>query len=116
MAGSLATALGALFGGFVTQALQHASVTPVASYLSVVIVYAIFGAVLGFLFARLSAHVEVDPAHDSTVGTGTTRFFGLTQSRGMVLKLSSLFALDSTLVLSSFVQYDTESQNSGTNH
>src|ERR1700724_3823374 len=30
MAGSLATALGALFGGFVTQALQRTSMTPVA--------------------------------------------------------------------------------------
>jgi len=95
MAGSLATALGALFGGFVTQALQHASMTPVASYRSIVIVYAIFGAVLAFLFARLSAYVEVNPADDSTVGTATTRFFGLTHSRNIVLKLSSLFALDS---------------------
>src|SRR6266478_6149740 len=95
MAGSLATALGALFAGFVTQALQHASMMPVASYRSILIVYAIFGAVLAFLFARLSAHLEVDPVHDGTVGTATTRFFGLTHSRSIVLKLSSLFALDS---------------------
>src|SRR6266849_6148340 len=81
MAGSLATALGALFGGFVTQALQHASMAPVASSRSIVIVYAIFGAVLAFLFARLSAYVEANPAHDATVGTATTRFFGLTHSR-----------------------------------
>jgi MFS family permease len=108
MAGSLATALGALFGGFVTQALQHASMTPVASYRSIVIVYAIFGAVLAFLFARLSAYVEVNPADDSTVGTATTRFFGLTHSRKIVLKLSSLFALDSFgggFVVQSFAAY-----------
>ena len=108
MAGSLATALGALFGGFVTQALQHASMMPVASYRSIVIVYAIFGAVLAFLFARLSAHVEVDPVHDGTVGTATTRFFGLTHSRNIVLKLSSLFALDSFgggFVVQSFAAY-----------
>jgi MFS family permease len=108
MAGSLATALGALFGGFVTQALQHASMTPVASYRSIVIVYAIFGAVLTFLFARLSAHVEVDPVHDGTVGTATARFFGLTHSRSIVLKLSSLFALDSFgggFVVQSFAAY-----------
>ncbi len=108
MAGSLATALGALFGGFVTQALQHASMTPVASYRSIVIVYAIFGAVLAFLFARLSAYVEVNPADDSTVGTATTRFFGLTHSRNIVLKLSSLFALDSFgggFVVQSFAAY-----------
>ncbi len=108
MAGSLATALGALFGGFVTQALQHASMTPVASYRSIVIVYAIFGAVLAFLFARLSAYVEVNPADHSTVGTATTRFFGLTHSRNIVLKLSSLFALDSFgggFVVQSFAAY-----------
>jgi len=108
MAGSLATALGALFGGFATQALQHASMTPVASYRSIVIVYAIFGAVLAFLFARLSAYVEVNPADDSTVGTATTRFFGLTHSRNIVLKLSSLFALDSFgggFVVQSFAAY-----------
>jgi len=108
MAGSLATASGALFGGFVTQALQHASMTPVASYRSIVIVYAIFGAILAFLFARLSAHVEVDPVHEPTVGTATTRFFGLTRSRSIVLKLSSLFALDSFgggFVVQSFAAY-----------
>ena len=108
MAGSLATALGALFGGFATQALQHASMTPVASYRSIVIVYAIFGAVLAFLFARLSAYVEVNPADDSTVGAATTRFFGLTHSRNIVLKLSSLFALDSFgggFVVQSFAAY-----------
>ena len=108
MAGSLATALGALFGGFVTQALQHASMTPVASYRSIVIVYAIFGAVLAFLFARLSAYVEVNPADHSTVGTATTQFFGLTHSRNIVLKLSGLFALDSFgggFVVQSFSAY-----------
>src|SRR5207302_6873163 len=95
-------------GGLVTQALQHASMMPVASYRSIVIVYAIFGAVLAFLFARLSAHVEVDPVHDGTVGTATTRFFGLTHSRSIVLKLSSLFALDSFgggFVVQSFAAY-----------
>src|SRR2546427_831733 len=65
-------------------------------------------AVLAFLFARLSAHVEVDPIHDGTVGTATTRFFGLTHSRNIVLKLSSLFALDSFgggFVVQSFASY-----------
>jgi MFS family permease len=108
MAGSLATALGALFGGFLTQALQHASITPVASYRSIVVVYAIFGAALAFLFARLSAYVEANPAHDGNAGTATARFFGLTHSRSIVLKLSSLFALDSFgggFVVQSFAAY-----------
>src|SRR5437762_3015000 len=64
LAGSLATALGALFAGLVTQALQHTSTTPLASYRAVVLVYAILGILLAFLFTRLSAFVEVNQVHD----------------------------------------------------
>src|SRR5213078_3547379 len=53
LAGSLATALGALFAGLVTQALQRTSTTPLASYRAVVLVYAILGILLAFLFTRL---------------------------------------------------------------
>src|SRR5258708_8563138 len=58
LAGSLATALGALCGGFVTQALQKISVTPVGSYRAVVLVYAALGVLMAFLFTRLSLLVE----------------------------------------------------------
>jgi MFS family permease len=40
LAGSLATALGALFGGGLTQALQHTSLSRVESYRAIVFVYA----------------------------------------------------------------------------
>src|SRR6202047_930649 len=51
LAGSLATALGALFGGLITQALQqHESMTPVASYRAVVLVYAALWILLVFIF------------------------------------------------------------------
>lgn len=110
LAGSLATALGALFGGTVTQGLQqHTSVTPVTSYKVVILLYAALGIGLAFLFARLSAFVEVDVMQDRTATPVTMgRFLGLNRSRNIVLKLSSLFALDSFaggFVVQSFAAY-----------
>jgi MFS family permease len=109
MAGSLATALGALFGGFITQALQQTSMTPVASYRAVVFAYAALGILLAFVFTRLSALVEVGAVPDGAVSsTGPVNVFGITRSRNVVLKLSSLFALDSFaggFVVQSFAAY-----------
>jgi len=107
MAGSLATVLGALFGGFVTQALQQTSVTPVASYRAVVLVYAALGILLAFVFTRLSALVEVDGIPNGA-GSSGGNVFGITRSRNFVLKLSGLFALDSFaggFVVQSFAAY-----------
>ena len=107
MAGSLATALGALFGGFFTQALQQTSMTPVASYRAVVLVYATLGILLAFIFARLSALVEVKGVPDGAV-IPAGNVFGITRSRNIVLKLSGLFALDSFaggFVVQSFAAY-----------
>ena len=111
LAGSLATALGALCGGFLTQALQQSSMsmTPVASYRAVVLLYAALGLLLVFLFTRLSALVEVRSGSNglgSMAGIGNA--FGMTRSRNIVLKLSSLFALDSFaggFVVQSFAAY-----------
>jgi MFS family permease len=60
LAGSLATAFGALCGGALTQALEHTAMTPVQSYRAVVFLYAALGIGLAFLFTRLSTLVEVD--------------------------------------------------------
>ncbi len=109
MAGSLATALGALFGGFVAQALQRILMSPVASYRAVVVAYAFIGILLALLFTRVSAAVEVNAGPDGTVSsTGVPNVFGITRSRNVVLKLSSLFALDSFaggFVVQSFAAY-----------
>jgi MFS family permease len=109
LAGSLATALGALCGGFVTQVLQRTSLTPVASYRAVVILYAALGMLLAFLFTRLSAMVEVDAFSNGAVSRASlSHVFGITRSRNVVLKLSSLFALDSFaggFVVQSFAAY-----------
>jgi len=107
LAGSMATALGALFGGGLTQALQHTAMTHVQSYRAVVFLYAALGAVLAFLFLRLSNSVEVSPV-SSTITPSLRHMFGISRSRSVVLKLSALFALDSFaggFVIQSFAAY-----------
>src|ERR1700687_1998756 len=96
LAGSLATALGALFGGTIAHTLQKSLMTPVQSYRVVVLSYATLGIVLALLFARLSSLAEVSPAAEGTASpTTVAKAFGITRSWHVVLKLSSLFALDS---------------------
>jgi MFS family permease len=109
LAGSLATALGALCGGGLTQALQHTAMTHVQSYRAVVFLYAALGAVLGFLFLRLSTSVEVSSVSNGpTPSSSLAAIFGIARSRNVVLKLSGLFALDSFaggFVVQSFAAY-----------
>ena len=57
LAGSIATAVGALSAGFLTNALQR-SWSPVDSYRAVVIMYAVLGALLCVVFVRASSAVE----------------------------------------------------------
>jgi predicted MFS family arabinose efflux permease len=62
-----------------------------------VIGYAAFGILLAALFARLSPRVETFPStplRSAQDATSLPRAFGLHRSRGIVLKLSALFALD----------------------
>lgn len=109
LAGSLATALGALFGGGLTQALQQTTMTHVQSYRAVVFLYAALGVALVFVFLRLSKSVEVNPVSNGPVGSSSVaHIFGIAQSRNIVLKLSGLFALDSFaggFVVQSFAAY-----------
>jgi MFS family permease len=53
LAGSLATASGVLFGGGLSQGLQHTAMTHVQSYRAVVFLYAALGVALAFLPAPL---------------------------------------------------------------
>jgi MFS family permease len=109
LAGSLATALGALFGGTISQTLQKSLMTPVQSYRAVVLSYAALGIVLALLFARLSSLAEVSRASEGPASpTTVAKAFGITRSWHVVLKLSSLFALDSFaggFVVQSFAAY-----------
>jgi MFS family permease len=109
LAGSLATALGALFGGGLTEALQHTSMSHVQSYRAVVFLYAALGVALALLFLRLSTSVEVNRASGGpAVSSGVASILGIALSRNIVLKLSGLFALDSFaggFVVQSFAAY-----------
>jgi MFS family permease len=88
LTGACTTAAGALAGGAVAGALQHAGMTAAQSYRVLMWTYAAFGVLLAALFLRLSRRVE--PAL-----VAANARFGLHQSRGAVLRLSTLFALDS---------------------
>jgi len=109
LTGSLATALGALCGGGLVQALEHTATTHLQSYRAVVFLYAALGAALAFLFLRLSTSVEVSPvSNDPAPSSSLASIFGIAQSRNVVLKLSGLFALDSFaggFVVQSFAAY-----------
>ncbi len=103
LAGSLATASGALCGGFLSQGLWHAGLSELASYRAVIMGYAGCGVALIVLFLLLSPAVEaavaVPAAH---------RVLGLHKSKRVVMKLSGLFALDAFaggFVIQSMVAY-----------
>src|SRR6266478_2794377 len=96
LAGSLATAIGALCGGTLTHALQKTAMSPVVSYRVVVILYAALGIILAFLFTRLSCAAEVNSPGEESPFPGTLKsILGISRSCHVVTKLTSLFALDS---------------------
>lgn len=98
LTGSLATAFGALLCGLTVQTLQdRAGFSKLESYRIVLWAYAGVGVLLAALFMRLSPAAEAHaPAPAVGEGQGGTRtgFLGLHRSRGVVLGLSALFALD----------------------
>ncbi len=103
LAGSLATASGALCGGFLSRSLLHAGYSELASYRAVILGYAACGMVLVILFLLLSTSVEATAAIPAK-----HRVLGLHSSRGVVMKLSALFALDAFaggFVIQSMVAY-----------
>ena len=109
LTGSIATALGALAAGFITQALQQTAMTPVASYRTMVFLYAALGGVLILAFSRLSPAAEATSRGEKMPFTLTLAgLSGIDRSRHMVFKLSGLFALDSFgggFVIQSFAAY-----------
>ena len=103
LAGSLATACGALIGGFLAKGLMHAGFSGLASYRAVILLYGACGSVLIVLFLLLSAKVEA-----ASAALLKKRMLGLHASRSVVMKLSGLFALDAFaggFVIQSMVAY-----------
>ncbi|MFL5777899.1 MAG: MFS transporter, partial [Chloroflexota bacterium] len=93
LAGYVATAVGALAAGIASQALLAAGVRPVDAYRMIVVGYAVVGLAMAIVFRRVGSRVEArsTPAADD----GIARRLGLgPRSRGIVARLSALFALD----------------------
>jgi len=108
LAGSVATALGALCGGTAAGIVQKTWLSASGSYRVVVLLYAALGIALALLFTRLSSSTEVDTSATPATGVSAKDFLGVGHSRSIVLKLSSLFALDSFgggFVVQSFAAY-----------
>lgn len=102
--GSLAAALGTLVAGFAASQLISSGWTGSGVYQPVVIAYAVAGVFLAIGFCRLSPHVEPSNVRTSQDRKGK----GLHRSRGMVMRLSALFALDAFgggFILQSIVAY-----------
>lgn len=104
LAGSFATATGALCGGWVVQILQGRGWLALDAYRVVLGAYAAGGLILTLLFLTLSPAVEVQ----EKTPVGTQLVLGLHRSRAVVLRLSALFALDAFaggLILQSMIAY-----------
>ncbi len=91
LAGSVATALGALAAGLLVYALRSNGVAALADYQIILIAYAIIGGVLMGLFFGLTPAIET-PVTASRHASDL--LLGLHRSRRTVFKLSALFSLD----------------------
>ena len=113
LSGSFATAAGALSGGWLSQLLQNGGMAALNSYRAVLIGYALGGMVLAILFLFLTAAIEIpkeilQTADKQAPRQARGRLLGLHRSRNVILRLSSLFALDAFaggLVIQSMVAY-----------
>jgi MFS family permease len=105
LAGSMATALGSLAGGGLTQMLQERGATPLVSYRAAILAYSALGIVLAAVFCYLSPRVEAD-RHEST--NPPVNLLGLGKSSKTVIKLAGLFSIDAFaggFVVQSIVAY-----------
>jgi len=105
LAGSLATATGALTGGWLAHWLQAGGASALEAYRVILAGYAAGGIVLAFLFLSLSKDIEVSARPDVETAP---RSLGLHRSRPVVIKLSALFSLDAFaggLIVQSMIAY-----------
>jgi len=104
LAGSFSTALGALAGGLLAEAALRSGLQGAAAYRPVLWAYAGIGVAMMGGFALLSPNIE--PSVEAK--PKSTTVLGLHESRGTVLKLSLLFALDACgggFVIQSVIAY-----------
>ncbi|MGE5818885.1 MAG: MFS transporter [Deltaproteobacteria bacterium] len=91
LAGSMATALGSLVGGGLTQILQDGGATPLLSYRLTILAYAVLGVVLAAVFCFLSPQVETSLGEPTAA---QANLLGLGKSSKTVIKLAGLFSVD----------------------
>ena len=104
LAGSLATATGALSGGWLAQGLQNNGFSAFNAYRIVLAGYALGGLILIGLFFSISNSVEVK----FTENDQRMLFLGLHRSKSVVMRLSGLFAIDAfagALLVQSLLAY-----------
>jgi MFS family permease len=105
LAGSLATATGALSGGWLAQGLQQNGFSAFNSYRIVLAGYALGGLIMIGLFLALSRAVELPSAEKVAP---QQLFLGLHRSKSVVMRLSGLFAMDAfagALIVQSLLAY-----------
>ncbi len=103
LAGSFATAAGSLAGGFLSGLLLKRGLGTVVSYRSAILAYSALGVVLAIVFFMVSPAIEGE-----RVVRPAGSLFRVDRSRSIVMRLSSLFALDAFaggLVVQSIVAY-----------
>lgn len=105
LAGSMAAAVGSLLAGLICQWLMARGAVGAEVYRPLVWTYGAVGLVLAVLFGMLSLGVEAPMAPNETQRPS---WFGLGESRGVVLRLAGLFALDAFgggFILQSVIAY-----------
>jgi MFS family permease len=105
LVGSMSAALGALSGGLAAGEFLRYGMTGAAIYRPVIAAYGVAGVLLAFCFLALGETVEAPLRSSPRPGSS---WLGLHQSRGVVLRLSALFALDAFgggFIIQSIVAY-----------
>jgi MFS family permease len=106
LAGSVATATGALAAGIAITGLRARGFDELAAYRLILIGYAAVGIAQAVVFSSVSSEVEVAPGNrvESSVGSR----LGLRRSRETVFRLAALFTVDAFaggLVMQSLIAY-----------
>ncbi|MGZ9276257.1 MAG: MFS transporter [Candidatus Limnocylindrales bacterium] len=94
LVGYVATAVGALVAGVLTQMLITGGLAEVDAYRAIVVGYALIGLAMAVTASRLGTTVEVRPSDDAAAEASVRGRLGLGRSRGVVLRLSALFSID----------------------
>ena len=105
LVGSVAAAVGALVGGFACQQFVRAGRTGADVFRPLVVAYCIVGLVLVAAFGSLSDAAESPRKREAH---HQSSWLGLHRSRGVIVRLSALFALDAFgggFILQSIVAY-----------